>query len=579
MNLRYYLLWLWGIGVDHVLPLAAFFVLALLVPRVGRLIIRIIENRLNEDEESTKAHLALLGALVYVGQAVAYFLLIIAALSNLGVPPLGAAIPATIVSAAVGFGAQAIIADFLAGFFVLSEKQYGVGDYVSFTGINGVEGTVVALTLRTTKVRTPTGEVVTVPNGKAGVVTNYSQDWSRAVVDLQVPMQSGDRLEEIAARVERVSAKALADPAIAQDVAGELEILPVTGLVAPMVAGHPWQIKFRVMVTVNPARQWAVERGIRSALVAAFWDHFNAPAERVANLGVPWAPGAPGVAAAESGTFRSRAGSVQQPLPEDDVTVVEKPASDAAEGDDDIDIPPIHDLGAKDHGPGRPSTAASAGADAGEEADPKTEVIAVPGGESTVDVAAKAGDEAVAVAAEEAPRRGTIWRDDHPVGWWNKLWTLGGRVQRSTMRLFAALAAIALVWLLAASPEDGEAGWLSPDRWKTTAPDTPEQPASQPAAEPVVTREPEPAASASAEPTVEETVPESAVPETAAETTTNEPTTEGRAQPAGAPVVPEAPTTRRTRDEWTDEAPTTAEATTAVETASAEPVTEASATP
>ena len=221
MNLEHYLFGLWTVAVNHLLPLSAYFVLALLVPRVGRFIIRIIEARLNEEEEATKAHLALLGALVYVGQAAAYFLLIIAALSNLGVPPLGAAIPATIVSAAVGFGAQAIIADFLAGFFVLSEKQYGVGDYVSFAGVAGVEGTVVALTLRTTKVRTPTGEVVTVPNGKAGVVTNFSQDWSRAVVDLSVPMQSGDKLEDISERVERVSRKALEDPAISQDMAGE----------------------------------------------------------------------------------------------------------------------------------------------------------------------------------------------------------------------------------------------------------------------------------------------------------------------------------------------------------------------
>ncbi len=47
------------------------------------------------------------------------------------------------------------------------------------------------LTLRTTKVRTPTGEVVMVPNGSAGVVTNYSQDWSRALVKRHSQIHDG----------------------------------------------------------------------------------------------------------------------------------------------------------------------------------------------------------------------------------------------------------------------------------------------------------------------------------------------------------------------------------------------------
>src|SRR5699024_11263221 len=103
----------------------------------------------------------------------------------------------------VGFGAQSIIGDFLSGFFILSERQFGVGDYVSFDGTSSAtEGTVVALTLRATKVRTPSGEVVMIPNGSAGVVTNYSQEWSRAVVNFDVPVRSGDTLDEIQNTIE-----------------------------------------------------------------------------------------------------------------------------------------------------------------------------------------------------------------------------------------------------------------------------------------------------------------------------------------------------------------------------------------
>ena len=233
-----------------------------------------MERRLDEEEEATKARLALTGALVYIVQAVAYFLIIWAALTNIGVPAVGAAVPATIVSAAVGFGAQSIIADFLSGFFILSEKQFGVGDYVSFDGVTDVEGTVVMLTLRTTKVRTPTGELVTVPNSSAGAVTNYSQEWSRAVVNFDVPVQEGETLPEITRRVRTISEQAIREPSIAVDVNGELEVLPATQLVAPQAAGQSWHVTYRVLVTVNPARQWAVERAIRSALLSEFWDHY-----------------------------------------------------------------------------------------------------------------------------------------------------------------------------------------------------------------------------------------------------------------------------------------------------------------
>ncbi len=276
MNLEYFFYRAWQFNIDHVLPLAAFVLMGLLVPRVGRLVLRLLESRLSKGEEATKARLALAGALVYVLQAVAYFALVLLALTNLGVPPVGAAIPATVVSAAVGFGAQNIIADFLAGFFFLSEKQFGVGDYVGFDGPSTpVQGTVVALTLRTTKIRTSTGEVVMVPNGSAGVITNYSQEWSRASVEIAIPVREGEELADITKRVFAVAQRALRDPEVAADVAGDLEMWPVTDIAQPTVAGQPWQVKYRVLVTVNPARQWAVGRTIRAALVSAFWDHYN----------------------------------------------------------------------------------------------------------------------------------------------------------------------------------------------------------------------------------------------------------------------------------------------------------------
>ena len=426
MNLKYYLFQLWGIVVDHGLPLLGIVLTAVLIPRIGRLVVRIIESRLDQEEEATKARLALVGALVYVGEVVAYFLLVVAALSNIGVPPLGAAIPATVVSAAVGFGAQSIIGDFLSGFFILSEKQFGVGDYVSFDGATGIEGTVVALTLRTTKVRTPTGEVVTVPNGSAGVVTNYSQDWSRAVVNLAVPVSTGENPADITAQVERISEEAIADPQIAPDVVGEVEVLPATGLEAPTAAGQPWRVNCRVMVRVTPARQWAVERGIRSALLNAFWDHYHLAADAPSELPRP-------AVEVLAGTQQPAPGSPESPR---------SPES-----------------------PGSP--------------DPETaETVVLPGPEGSTpmeepeDVAANQAALEGSEELEDGPANGSIWRDDEPATRWGKLVTLGGRIRASTTGLFAALAVIGLLVLASSNPENASAGWLSPANWTQTS--TPE---------------------------------------------------------------------------------------------------------
>lgn len=407
MNLKYYFYELWSLFVDHGLPLIALLLIGILIPRIGRLAIRIMERRLDEDEEATKARLALTGALVYIVQAAAYFLIIWAALTNLGVPAVGAAVPATIVSAAVGFGAQSIIADFLSGFFILSEKQFGVGDYVSFDGVTDVEGTVVMLTLRTTKVRTPTGELVTVPNSSAGAVTNYSQEWSRAVVNFDVPVQEGETLPEITRRVRTISEQAIQEPSIAVDVNGELEVLPATQLVAPQAAGQSWHVTYRVLVTVNPARQWAVERAIRSALLSEFWDHYNVT--DLDEIQRPLLPVGDNAAAQESVKDASAAGEGSRP---DSQSERQTPEADGPDSD----------------GPGKP---------------------ALPDEEDQ----------------EPEPTQG-IWRALETNTKFQKIATIGGRVRASTTGLILALLVVGALALASSNPENADAGWLSPEHWR-----------------------------------------------------------------------------------------------------------------
>src|SRR5277367_565392 len=96
--------------------------------------------------------------------------------------------PATVIGAALGFGAQQVVRDILAGFFLIVEKQYGFGDLVTLTVVSATEasGTVENVTLRVTRLRSPNGEVLTIPNGQIVKAVNQSKDWARAVIDIPV---------------------------------------------------------------------------------------------------------------------------------------------------------------------------------------------------------------------------------------------------------------------------------------------------------------------------------------------------------------------------------------------------------
>jgi len=93
---------------------------------------------------------------------------------------------AGVLGIAIGFGAQNLVKDFLAGIFMLLEDQYGVGDYVD---IGSVSGTVEAVSLRITRLRDVNGVVWHIRNGTIKRAGNETHGWARAVVDFPVPYQ------------------------------------------------------------------------------------------------------------------------------------------------------------------------------------------------------------------------------------------------------------------------------------------------------------------------------------------------------------------------------------------------------
>jgi small conductance mechanosensitive channel len=181
-------------------------------------------------------------------------------LSEVGVDIAPIIASAGIIGIALGFGAQSLVKDFLAGIFIFIEDQYGVGDVVD---VGDASGTVEAVTLRMTRLRDIEGTVWYVPNGEILRVGNKSQNWSRAVVDVRVGY------DEDLARVQRILRE------VAHDLWEDDEYSHVV-IEEPEVTGvelmEPDSVTIRVMVKTAPLEQWGVARALRQRIKARF-DH------------------------------------------------------------------------------------------------------------------------------------------------------------------------------------------------------------------------------------------------------------------------------------------------------------------
>ncbi|MFO0624186.1 MAG: mechanosensitive ion channel [Polyangiales bacterium] len=164
---------------------------------------------------------------------------------------------AGIAGVAVGFGAQSIVKDFFAGFFILLENQFRVGDTVT---VGTVTGVVEEMTLRVTLVRDAQGTLHFLPNGGISTVANRTHAWNRATVDLVVPVT-------VSATAARELLRAVADDARARvtDDGAELAEVSVEGPLDHTDKGATW----RLQVRCAPPAVFTVRAAMIDALHAA----------------------------------------------------------------------------------------------------------------------------------------------------------------------------------------------------------------------------------------------------------------------------------------------------------------------
>ena len=183
----------------------------------------------------------------------------IAALTILGIlgfnlAPLLAS--TAVLGVALGFGAQNLVRDYLAGLLMLVEDHYGVGDTIN-AGV--ATGTVEAMTLLTTRLRDVNGVVWHIRNGTIDSVGNESQGWSRAVIDYPVPY--GEDLARIRALMEQAANSLYRERGWKKLM---LEKPEVWG--AQELSGK--EVTMRLVAKTAPMRQWEVARELRARVKA-----------------------------------------------------------------------------------------------------------------------------------------------------------------------------------------------------------------------------------------------------------------------------------------------------------------------
>jgi len=190
--------------------------------------------------------------------AVIFAIVTIMAISELGyqVAPLIAS--AGILGLALGFGAQSLVGDYLAGIFMIFEDQYGVGDVVD---VGEATGTIEAVSLRVTRLRDIDGTVWYVRNGEIVRVGNMSQNWARTVLDITVGYS--EDLHRVRAVLGEVAHGLWEDEDYSKVIIEEPSVWGVQSLAADGVV-------VRVAMKTAPMEQWDVAREMRERIKARF---------------------------------------------------------------------------------------------------------------------------------------------------------------------------------------------------------------------------------------------------------------------------------------------------------------------
>ena len=178
-------------------------------------------------------------------------------LGDLGVNLAPVLASAGVLGIAIGFGAQNLVQDFLAGIFMLLEDQYGVGDVIA---VGDISGTVEGVSLRLTRIRDVSGVVWHVRNGTIQQAGNESQGWARTVIDY--PVSAARDIPRVRELMLATAIEMWHEPEWQGVILEEPQVWGVQAVSAD-------EVVIRLTARTVPLRQWEVARALRERLKIA----------------------------------------------------------------------------------------------------------------------------------------------------------------------------------------------------------------------------------------------------------------------------------------------------------------------
>jgi moderate conductance mechanosensitive channel len=243
----------WGTRLIRVIGI--FFAAKVTIEVMGLLCEEMLVHRPELTPEQKQVRISLVPLLRTVMGYLIYFGAGVMILKEVGINPMPILAGAGILGVAVGMGAQSLLSDILAGFSILFDNLFLIGDYIK---VGEVEGIVESIDLSTTQIRDNSGRVVIIRNGKIEQVVNCSREYMKAVVDVGVSYEAN--LNTVYKALEEAGASAK------ESISDILEPLSILGI----ERFGSSEIVIKTSTKVKPGCHVAVERVLRRLIKERF---------------------------------------------------------------------------------------------------------------------------------------------------------------------------------------------------------------------------------------------------------------------------------------------------------------------
>ena len=246
--------------IEHGPKIGVIFAFALGLHLVSRIAVHRVRRRLEGKPDATQALAfqrvaTIVTAMSSVARVVIWTIALLLLLGEVGLDIAPLIAGAGIVGVALGFGAQSLVRDFLSGFFILLENQFGVGNLLELRTSSGtITGTVESLSMRVTAVRAFDGTLYVIPNGNIEGIGNQSRGWGRAIVDISV--SRSEDLDRVRGLLDEVGEEIFNDATVQGSLLSRPTVLGVEEVRANAAV-------LRMVADTRSSRRFDIQRELR----------------------------------------------------------------------------------------------------------------------------------------------------------------------------------------------------------------------------------------------------------------------------------------------------------------------------